>query len=306
MAVDLARPFAHVPVLLGPVVDLLQPRAGGRYLDGTLGGGGHSQALLKASAPDGRVVGIDRDPQALAAATERLRAYGDRFLGLHGCFGDMEALAGGHGPFDGILLDLGVSSPQLDQAERGFSLQADAFPDMRMSSEGETASALLDRLDEASLVDILVRYGDEPRARRIARAILAGRPWTSTVELAACVARASGYRNSRVHPATRTFQALRVAVNDEEGELQRGLDAAERLLAPGGRLAVISFQSHEDRVVKHRFRELAGIDGPKDPYGQPVQVPAWELVTRKGIAGKDADTDNPRARSARLRVIARR
>ena len=299
-------PFAHVPVLLDAVLDQLQPGAGGRYLDGTLGAGGHARALLEATAPDGVVFGIDRDPHAIAAASKRLLPFGERFRALHGRFGDMERLAGPFAPFNGILLDLGVSSPQLDRPERGFSLSQDGFPDMRMSGEGETASALLDRLDEDSLVDILVRYGDEPRARRIARAILAGRPWTSTLALAACVARASGYHGSRIHPATRTFQALRVAVNDEEGELRRGLQASEHLLAPGGTLAVITFQSHEDRTVKHRFRELCGIGGPRDAFGNPLHEPEWQLRTRKGIAGRDADPDNPRARSARLRTVTRR
>lgn len=295
--------FHHQSVLLDAAIEHLALRPGGRWLDGTLGGGGHAERLLQGSAPDGLVVGIDRDPQALAAAGRRLAAFGDRFVALRGRFGDMQRLAGDHGPFDGILLDLGVSSPQLDQPGRGFSFQQDGPVDMRMDpDQGDSAAALLDALDEPGLVDLLRRLGEEPRARPIARAILAGRPWTSTLALADCVARASGYHGSRTHPATRTFQALRMAVNDELGELERGLDAAGRLLAPGGRLAVITFHSLEDRLVKHHLRELAGVGAPRDAYGNPVAAPAWTLVTRKGLTGRDADPHNPRARSARLRV----
>jgi len=298
--------FEHRTVLLDATLDQLAVRPGGRYLDGTLGGGGHAAAILARSAPDGRLVGIDRDPHAIAAACARLAAFGSRFVPLRGRFGDMEGLASGLGPFDGLVLDLGVSSPQLDQARRGFSFRLDGPVDMRMDvDQPRTAADLLDSLDEPALVDILRRYGEEPRARRIARAILAGRPWTSTRALADCIALASGYRNSRTHPATRSFQAIRIATNDELGELERGLDGAERLLAPSGRLAVISFHSLEDRLVKHRFRALAGVGAPKDAYGQPLQPAQWALVTRKGIAGRLADPDNPRARSARLRVIER-
>lgn len=298
--------FQHESVLLDATLELLAPAAGQRFLDGTLGGGGHSEALLRATAPDGVVVGIDRDPDALAAASARLASFGERFRPLRGRFGDMGRLAADLGPFDGILLDLGVSSPQLDRAERGFSFRQDGPLDMRMDPDaGDSAAELLDRITEDELVDILRRYGEEPRARRIARAILDGRPWSGTLALADAVARASGYRNSRTHPATRTFQALRMAVNDELGELERGLDAAVELLAPGGRLAVISFHSLEDRAVKHRFRTLAGIGAPRDEYGQPLERPGFQLVNRKGVAGRQADPDNPRARSARLRVLQR-
>lgn len=303
--------FVHRTVLRDATVEQLGVRPGGRWLDGTLGGGGHSEAILQASSPDGVVVGLDRDPRALEAARARLAPWGDRFLAVHGRFGDMLDLVGpgsAHwdGPFDGIVLDLGVSSPQLDQADRGFSFQQPGPIDMRMDqSRGESAAELLDRIDEDALVDLLHRYGEEPRARRIARAILAGRPWQDTVALAQAVERASGYRGSRTHPATRTFQALRMAVNDEPGELERGLSAAVELLAPGGRLAVISFHSLEDRVVKHCFRDLAGIGAPTDAYGQPLAAPAFRLVTRRGLSGSDHDPGNPRSRSARLRVLER-
>lgn len=300
----MALPFVHRSVLLDATVDLLAPRPGRRYLDGTLGGGGHSEAILQRSAPDGVVLGVDRDPQALAAAGARLAAFGARFQARSGRLSELRTLAADLAPFDGILFDLGVSSPQLDQPERGFSFQADGPVDMRMDpTRGASAAELLDQLDEAELTELLGTLGEEPRARRIARAILAGRPWTSTLALAQCVAVASGYHGSRTHPATRTFQALRMAVNDEPQELQEALDAAEHLLAPGGRLAIISFHSLEDRVVKHHFRSLCGVDAPRDGFGNPIHPPGWSLLTRRGISGADADPDNPRSRSARLRVI---
>jgi 16S rRNA (cytosine1402-N4)-methyltransferase len=296
--------FDHRPVLLDACLDTLQPHPGGRYLDGTLGGGGHAEAILQASQPDGILVGIDRDPAALAAASARLARFGDRFVPIRSAFAAMDTVAKHWAPFDGILLDLGVSSPQLDHPSRGFSFRRDGPVDMRMDTEqGLTAAALLDGLDEAGLVDILRRLGEEPRARQIARAILEGRPWTSTVALANCVAAASGYHNSRSHPATRTFQALRMAVNDELGQLDRALEAALGMLAPGGRLAIISFHSLEDRKVKRRFRTAAGEDSPKDPYGNPVIPPEYGLPHRRGIAGKKADPDHPRSRSARLRTL---
>ncbi len=249
------------------------------------------------------MVGIDRDPSALAAARERL-AGTSSFTAIRGCFADMEDLAGHRAPFDGILLDLGVSSPQLDTPQRGFSFQHDGPVDMRMDPDQPlTAGALLDRLEETELVDILRRYGEEPRARRIARAMLAGRPWSSTAALAQCIAAASGYRNSRTHPATRTFQALRIVVNGELDQLQRGLESALGMLRPGGRLAVISFHSLEDRVVKQRFFTAAGRGTPRDAFGNPIPTPIGRLVVPKGISGREADPDNPRARSARLRVL---
>jgi len=296
--------FHHVPVLLQATVDLLQVRPGGTYADGTLGGGGHAEAVLEASGPNGVLVGVDRDPFALEAASKRLARFGDRFIPKRGCFADLPEITQQQAPFDGILLDIGVSSPQLDTPARGFSIQHDGPVDMRMDTDQEISAAeLLDQIDATELVDILRRYGEEPRARQIARAILAGRPWHSTSALADCVAKASGYRNSRVHPATRTFQALRIAVNKEIEQLERALEQVPSLIQPGGRLAVITFHSLEDRLVKHRFRDLAGKNTPKDHFGNPVTPPFARLVTRKGISGKQADPNNPRARSARLRVI---
>lgn len=297
--------FEHVPVLEDAVVTALVRGPGGRFLDGTLGGAGHACAILRAAGATATLVGIDRDPTARAVAAERLAHVGDRATVLAGTYADMGTLAAAHGPFDGILLDIGVSSHQLDTAERGFSLRRDGPLDMRMDpTSGESAAELLERLDLDALTQILREYGEEPRARRIARAILDGRPWSSTLALATGVAQASGYRNSRVHPATRTFQALRIVVNDELGQLQRGIDAAVDLLAPGGRLAVISFHSLEDRIVKQRFRTLAAVGTPRDAYGHPRTPARLRLVTRKPIRGADADAANPRSRSASLRVAA--
>lgn len=299
-------PFHHISVLADQVVSHLVQRPGGTFLDGTAGGAGHSAALLEAAGPSARLLALDRDPTAIAVATERLERFGSRATVRRGTFGDMATLAADHAPFTGILLDIGVSSPQLDTPARGFSFQADGPLDMRMDPDhGESAAELIDRLTEAELISILREFGEEPRARRIARAIIGARPWSSTTELAECVARASGYKNSRTHPATRTFQALRIAVNDELGQLRRGLDAAVDLLEPGGRLAVISFHSLEDRIVKRRLRTLAGIGTPRDAYGHPAIPPLLTLVTRKPIRGAVVEPDNPRSRSASLRVATR-
>lgn len=301
---DPAQPFVHRSVLLGAVLDHLRLQPGARVLDGTVGGGGHAESILAATGPDGLLVGIDRDPAALAAAGERLRRFGPRAVLLHGRFGEMERLASPHAPYDGLLLDVGVSSPQLDHVDRGFSFQHDGPLDMRMDTTAPVdAARFIDEIDEVGLVDVLRRYGEEPRARRIAHAILAGRPWTSTRALADCVASASGWHGGRTHPATRTFQALRIAVNDELNELDRALDAAIHLVRPGGRLCFISFHSLEDRIVKRRLREWAGSDRARDAYGNPVGPCLGHLVSPRGVAGADADPENPRARSARLRCL---
>ena len=304
-------PFHHETVLRDAVVEHLAIRAGGTtvdgvFLDGTLGGGGHSEGLLKATGPESRVVGIDRDPAALAAATSRLSPFGERFRSVHGTYAEMARLVDDLPPLAGIVLDLGVSSPQLDHAARGFSFQQDGPVDMRMDpTRGVDAATLIETLSEDELTTTIGRLGEEPRARRIARALKSGAPWTSTLALADTVARTSGYRNSRTHPATRTFQALRMAVNDELGQLERGLSAALELLAPGGRLAIISFHSLEDRAVKQRFRTWSGVGTPRDAFGHPVEPPLGHDVIRKGISGADTEPWNPRARSARLRIFER-
>jgi 16S rRNA (cytosine1402-N4)-methyltransferase len=304
-------PFQHIPVLLPEVLAALQPRAGGAYLDGTLGGGGHARAILSASDPDGRLLGIDADPAALAAAQARLAAAGvapARYTLAHGRFGDMAALAAAHGftQFDGIVLDLGVSSHQLDTADRGFSFSSDGPLDMRLDpTSGSTAADLVNELDEHELADVIYRYGEERMSRRIARRIVERRrerPFTRTADLAAVVASAAGRGGrERIHPATRTFQALRIAVNSELEQLEAALPQALDLLAPLGRFAVISFHSLEDRIVKLFFRAESGYGGSANP--KPARL---TIITRKPVAAGEAEVAaNPRARSAKLRVAER-
>jgi 16S rRNA (cytosine1402-N4)-methyltransferase len=296
-----AQPFRHVPVLLDAVLDGLQPRTGGRYIDGTLGGGGHAAALLERSSPNGLLLGIDADPAALAAAAERLQPFGERIRLAHGNFGALGALAAQAGwqRVDGILLDLGVSSYQLDTAERGFSFQADGPLDMRLDpTEGQTAADLVNEASETELADLIFQYGEERASRRIARFIVEARrrePFTTTAQLAATVARALGGRHGKIHPATRTFQALRIAVNSELDNLERGLEQAVELLQPGGRLAVIAFHSLEDRIVKHFFRAEA--------KAEPARL---AILTKKPIEADEAEArSNPRSRSAKLRIAER-
>jgi 16S rRNA (cytosine1402-N4)-methyltransferase len=296
--------FHHVPVLLSEVLSGLGPRGGGRYVDGTLGGGGHAAAVLEASAPDGRLLGIDADPAALAAAGARLSAYGERARLAHGNFRDIGRLARGHGfdGVDGVLLDLGVSSHQLDTPERGFSFAADAPLDMRLDpTAGATAADLVNETPEGELADLIYRYGEERGSRRVARFIAEARrkrPIETTGELAELVARALGGRHGKIHPATRTFQALRIAVNRELESLELALPQAVELLAPGGRLAVISFHSLEDRIVKLFFRSESGYGGDQEAKIQ--------IVTKKPIAaGEQEARANPRSRSAKLRIAER-
>jgi 16S rRNA (cytosine1402-N4)-methyltransferase len=305
----------HISVLADEVIALLRPRDGGLYCDGTLGAGGHTRRLLEESAPTGRVIGIDRDESALALVRERLADAGDRLTLIHGSFGEMaEHLSAlGIQKLDGVLLDLGVSSMQLDQSERGFSFSHDGPIDMRMdTSRGETALELLRRVDVHELAQILRDYGEERFSKRIARRLkeeVRNNALGSTVALAdtisACIP-AKARHNMRIHPATRTFQALRIAVNRELDQLATFLEAMPELLAPGGRCAIISFHSLEDRMVKRRFRELAKTSNlPPDLARQagervdPICIP----ITRKPIVADDAEIErNPRARSAKLRA----
>lgn len=301
---------AHRPVLLDAVLAALQPKDRAVYVDATFGGGGYSRAILAAGA--GRVVGLDRDPEAVVRGRE-LAAICPAFSILHTPFGAMgEALAGaGIDQVDGIVFDLGVSSFQLDQPERGFSFQAEGPLDMRMAREGLHAADLVNTLDERELTRLIGNLGDEPQARAVARAIVAARsraPILTTSALAAIVARAKGGRQGPRDPATRTFQALRMAVNDELGELERGLDAAERLLRPGGRLVVVSFHSGEDTLVKRFINERGGRQIRTSRHLPPVAdvAPRWRWL-RHGVTKPSADeiAANPRARSARLRVAER-
>lgn len=310
-------PGRHIPVMLDEVVAALNPRAGAIYVDGTFGGGGYSRAILDA-APC-QVLGFDRDPDACARGETLVQAYEGRLTVLCGCFGDLETLLADRGitTVDGIALDLGVSSFQIDEAERGFSFRHDGPLDMRMSGEGPSAAYVVNGAPEETLADIIYRYGEERRSRRIARAIVAardGNPIATTAQLAdivrACYPAPRNAATDTIDPATRTFQALRIYVNDELGELSRVLIAAEALLADGGRLAVVSFHSLEDRIVKSFLRDRAG-KAPNASRHAPDRsedgpAPTFALLARRAVKPTAAETaDNPRARSARLRTAER-
>ena len=308
----LAPDIRHTPVLGREVVDALAVRSDGAYVDGTFGAGGYSRAMLEAGA--GTVFGIDRDPDAIAGGKALADAYPGRLLLVPGRFGDMQRLLEARGvtAIDGVALDLGVSSMQIDQAARGFSFQKDGPLDMRMAQDGPSAADLVNHVDESMLADWFWRYGEERHSRRIARAIVTARaeaPLVTTRQLAELVAKAIPRHDPKHHPATRVFQGLRIAVNDELGELERALAASERLVTPGGRCAVVSFHSLEDRIVKSFFRERSG-NQPRGSRHLPDTVravaPAWRLVSRRPITPAAAEVSgNPRARSARLRVAER-
>ncbi|AXC51148.1 16S rRNA (cytosine(1402)-N(4))-methyltransferase RsmH [Paracoccus suum] len=291
----------HVPVLIDPLIRAVAPVAG-RWVDGTFGAGGYSRALLAAGADE--VIGIDRDPTALALAQPWAGEYGVRLKLVQGVFSDLDGLAGGL--VDGVVLDLGVSSMQLDEAERGFSFMRDGPLDMRMGSDGPSAAEMLAEADEAAIADVLHHFGEERAARRIARAIKRAGPMSRTSELAEVVAGCLPRpKPGQSHPATRSFQAIRIWVNDEFGELLAGLEAAERSLKPGGRLAVVSFHSLEDRVVKRFFAERAGAVGGGSRHAPEAAkvAPAFTLPFRRAIGPDEAElAANPRARSALLRV----
>jgi 16S rRNA (cytosine1402-N4)-methyltransferase len=304
--------FVHAPVLAHEVVELLRPGPGRLFLDGTLGGGGHSALFLEAGA---QVIGMDRDPAALAAASARLARYGEAFRAVRGDFRDARNVLAAlrlEG-VDGALVDLGVSSPQLDDPRRGFSFREGGPLDMRMGPEGETLAGLLARLDERELSRILSTWGEEPFARPIARAIKraveAGAP-LDTAGLAELVGGAIPRKAwpKRIHPATRTFQALRIAVNDELGALAAWLEALPAIMKPGGRAGAIAFHSLEDRAVKEKFRALC--QACVCPPGMPVcgcgATATFTPVSRKAVKASDAEVArNPRSRSARLRVVER-
>jgi len=305
------REFVHKPVLLAEVLQALQPRAGGKYVDGTLGGAGHARAILQASAPDGRLFGIDRDEDALNAARARLQEFEGRFELRRGNYADVADWIP-QASCDGVLLDLGVSSPQLDWAERGFSFMGEGELDMRMDRRQETTAAdLVNGASEPELARIFWELGEERRSRRFAQAIVEQRKlkrFATTTQLAAFIEKLAPRRGQRTHPATQVFQALRMAVNDELGSLQRGLEGAVKILKPGGRLAVISFQSLEARRVKdfgnERTRDYS-IEGTIDvPELRKSRVPELRWVQRKAISpGEGELKGNPRARSAQLRVL---
>jgi 16S rRNA (cytosine1402-N4)-methyltransferase len=282
----------HVPVLFQPVIEYLAPRDGGRYIDATLGVGGHAAGILEASTPTGRLLGLDADPAALAIAVTNLAKFGDRVVLVHANFENLHAVAVASGfvPADGIVLDLGLSSIQLSDAARGFSFQSDGALDMRFNpSDPTTAADLVNSLDEKALADLIFEYGEEHASRRIARAIVKARPITTASQLATVIGRVVG-RRGRIHPATRTFQALRIAVNRELKVLDRVLPQIVAVLAIGGRVAIISFHSLEDRFIKKFFRTSESL---RVLTKHPVRPLHEEIM------------NNPRSRSAKLRVAER-
>jgi 16S rRNA (cytosine1402-N4)-methyltransferase len=307
--------IGHAPVMLPEVLTALAPGDGGIYLDATFGAGGYAQAILDAAGCT--IWAIDRDPEAIARGAELAARYPGRLHLIHGRFGDMLALLGAHGvtSLDGIVLDLGVSSFQLDAPGRGFSFRYDGPLDMRMDPrEGPTAAELVNTLPEPELSDLLFHLGDERAARRIARAIVTARvhaPISATSQLAALIRRVLPRDRSGIDPATRSFQAIRIRVNDELGEIERALDQAARLLTPNGRLVVVSFHSLEDRLVKRFMQQAAGrVPAPSrhDPRGltEASSAPRFRLTTPRALRPSVAETAiNPRARSARLRALER-
>ena len=289
----------HTPVMVEQVIDFLQCRSDGLYVDATVGGGGHAQAILNASKPSGRLIGIDRDPDAVKTARENLSKFGDRANVLHGVFSRIGELLFEQriSCVDGVLLDLGVSSYQLDTPLRGFGFGVSGILDMRMDqNSGRCAADILQNIDEGELSKMIFELGEERYARRIARAIAERRkktPIETTDELANVVTSAipAAKRRGRIHPATRTFQALRIYVNDELGELKRFLDAAPELLCPGGRLVIMSYHSLEDRLVKRAFRMWEAKGG-------------YRVITKKIVTSSETQQrENPKSRSAKLRVL---
>ena len=300
----------HTPVMLGEVLGGLSPKDGGIYVDGTFGNGGYSRAVLNAASCT--VYGIDRDPAVVAKAQDMESEFGGRFTIIEGRFGSIAELLASRsvGPVDGVAFDVGVSSMQIDTPERGFSFRTDGPLDMRMESAGTSASDIVNDMEETDLANIIYELGEERFARRVAGAIVAARieePILRTLQLAEIVRRVVPKSKDGIDPATRTFQALRIFVNDELGEIDRGLVGAEQVLAPGGRLCVVSFHSLEDRLVKRFFKTRSGdVPGPSRHMPQssvPEKQPTFKLLSRKSITpSSDESRDNPRARSARLRV----
>jgi len=301
----------HIPVLVDEVLAYLAPRAGALIVDATLGDGGHAEALLRRIAPAGRLIGLDRDGEAIAFAEERLRSFGRNVTVRQACFGDLDGAldALGVGTVDGVLFDIGVSTRQLLEPARGFSFDREGPLDMRMDQRQErTAAGLVNTLDERTLADLIYRYGEERASRKIARQIVARRPLRTTRDLVHAVEAALGGARGRLHPATRTFQALRIATNGELDALEHGLTQAIHRLRPGGRVCVIAFHSMEDRIVKQTFQRYSrGCTCPPDlPACQCGGERLLRVLTKKPIAPTATEIrQNPRARSARLRAAER-
>lgn len=298
----------HRPVLYQEIIHALRPHQGGKYIDCTLGAGGHARGILEASSPDGRLLGLDVDPQALELAAKNLADFRDRAVLRRASYTNLheQAAALGWEAVDGVLLDFGVSSMQLDAPDRGFSFLSDAPLDMRFDPQGEvTAADLVNHLPEAELAAVIQEFGEERRARQVARAIIKARPLNTTAELAKVIAGATGSGRPGIHPATRTFQALRLAVNRELEAIKTVLPRAVSVLAPQGRLAAISFHSLEDRLVKHFFRQESQdcICPPRQPVCTCGHKATLRLITRHPVLPSPAEiAGNPRARSAKLRI----
>lgn len=300
----------HIPVLGPEAIALLAPREGGVYVDATFGAGGYSRAILE--VPGTRLIAIDRDRSAIAGGAELLGRSAGRLTLVEDRFSNLAEVCAAQGvaAIDGVVMDVGVSSMQLDQAGRGFSFRLDGPLDMRMAQSGPTAADVVARASEGDLADIIYLFGEERHSRRIARAIVADRqetPFTTTRALADLVGRVVRSKPGEIHPATRTFQALRIFVNEELEELQTALAAAERVLKPGGRLVVVSFHSLEDRIVKNFLSERARTGGGSRHLPEVAQIPpSFQLLTRRPVvAGEDEVAHNPRARSAKLRAAER-
>lgn len=303
-------PARHLPVLLGEVIEHLAPHDGGIYVDGTFGAGGYTRAILNAA--DTRVIAIDRDPTAIEAGQALVAASAGRLDLVHARFSELDGVveAQGVGRVDGVVLDIGVSSMQIDEGERGFSFRRDGPLDMRMSNEGPSAADLVAKLSETDLANLIYRFGEERRSRAVAKAIVEARaaaPIERTLQLADIIAKVVWAKPHEPHPATRTFQALRIAVNDELGELARALEAAERVLKPGGRLVVVTFHSLEDRIVKNFIANRAKVSGGSRHLPTLDAAPtSFRLVARGAVdPGEDELARNPRARSAKLRSAER-
>jgi 16S rRNA (cytosine1402-N4)-methyltransferase len=299
----------HQPVLYKEIIHALQPHAGGRYVDGTLGAGGHARGIMEASAPDGQLLGLDVDPQALAIARRNLAPYEQRIHLAQASYTSLSTQLAqlGWKAVDGIVLDLGASSMQFDTPERGFSFLHDAPLDMRFGPQAlQTAADLVNKYSEWELADLIYQYGEERDSRKIARAIVKARPIHTTRELVAVIEAVSPRRGDRVHPATRTFQALRIAVNEELSSIEEVLPQAAAALQLGGRLAVISFHSLEDRIVKDFFREQSKdlVNPPYERIYEEERRATLKEVNRKPITPSDEEIkNNPRARSAKLRIV---
>ena len=311
-AIGEAGSAAHVPVLLAEVLTALAPKPGGRYLDGTFGAGGYARAILDA-APDATLLALDRDPTAITGGAGLVAAMAGRLTLAQARFGELaeEAQRFAMTPLDGVVLDIGVSSMQIDQAERGFSFRFDGPLDMRMSGDGQSAADIVNEAEEGMLANIFYHYGEERRSRAVARAVVEARrkaPLTTTKQLADLVAGIVWAEPGGPHAATRVFQALRIAVNDELGELVAALHAAEAVLAPGGRLVVVTFHSLEDRIVKQFLTERSGRAPAGSRHAPVVELaqPTFSLVSRGPVAASEAEMrTNPRSRSAKLRAAER-